>query len=162
MLPEAHKVSLRQLGPHFALLLLTVGIQTGSDSDETALSFFSGSPFTKIPLHFSSYKIKTFLQANKCQYSLRSCFFQLLCCDPMSFGPKVFFFFLIYLFFNFYLFIYFWLRWVFVAARGLSLVVASGGYSSLQCTGSSLRWLLLLQSTGSRHAGFNSCGSWAQ
>ena len=25
--------------------------------------------------------------------------------------------------------IYFWLRWVFVAARGLSLVVASGGYS---------------------------------
>ena len=28
-------------------------------------------------------------------------------------------------------FIYFWLRWVFVAARGLSLVAASGGYSSL-------------------------------
>ena len=27
------------------------------------------------------------------------------------------------------LFIYFWLRWVFVAARGLSLVAASGGYS---------------------------------
>ena len=29
-----------------------------------------------------------------------------------------------------YLFIYVWLRWVFVAARGLFLVVASGGYSS--------------------------------
>ena len=29
----------------------------------------------------------------------------------------------------FYLFIYFWLCGVFVAARGLSLVVASGGYS---------------------------------
>ena len=28
-----------------------------------------------------------------------------------------------------YLFIYFWLCWVFVAACGLSLVVASGGYS---------------------------------
>ena len=49
-----------------------------------------------------------------------------------------------------YLFIYFWLRWVFVAARGLSLVVASGGYSSLQCAGFSL-WRLLLWSTGSRH-----------
>ena len=30
---------------------------------------------------------------------------------------------------NIYLFIYFWLRWVFIAAGGLSLVVASGGYS---------------------------------
>ena len=29
--------------------------------------------------------------------------------------------------FNFYLF-YFWLCWVFTAERGLSLVVASGGY----------------------------------
>ena len=36
---------------------------------------------------------------------------------------------------------------------GFSLVVASGGYSSLQCAGFSLRWLLLLWSTGSRHAG---------
>ena len=38
---------------------------------------------------------------------------------------KTLFFFnlLIYLF----LFIYLWLRWVFVAARGLSLVAASGG-----------------------------------
>ena len=31
---------------------------------------------------------------------------------------------------------------------GFSLVVASGGYSSLCCTGFSLRWRLLLQSTG--------------
>ena len=46
-----------------------------------------------------------------------------------------------------YLFIY-WLLWVFVAAHGLSLVAASGGYSSLQCAGFSLWWLLLLQSTG--------------
>ena len=38
---------------------------------------------------------------------------------------------------------------------------ASGGYSSLQCVGFSLRWLLLLRSTGSRHEGFSSCGSWA-
>ena len=32
---------------------------------------------------------------------------------------------------------------------GVSLAVASGGYSSLRCTGFSLWWLLLLQSTGS-------------
>ena len=60
------------------------------------------------------------------------------------------------------LFIYFWLRWVFVAACGLSLVASSGGYSSLQCAGFSLWWLLLLQSMGSRCAGFSSCGTWAQ
>ena len=60
----------------------------------------------------------------------------------------------IYLFFFF-----FWLRWVFVAARGLSLVVASRGYSSLRCTGFSLR----LRSTGSRSTvaacSLSTCGS---
>ena len=64
--------------------------------------------------------------------------------------------------FCFFVFIYFWLSWVFIAAHGLSLVEASGGYSSLRCTGFSLRWLLLLQSTGSRHVGFISCGTQAQ
>ena len=66
------------------------------------------------------------------------------------------------------LFIYFWLRWVFIAVHGLSLLAASGGYSSLQCVGFSLRWLLLLRSMGSRCAtpqallvahGLSSCGS---
>ena len=51
------------------------------------------------------------------------------------------------------LFIYFWLRWVFVSVRGLSLVAASGGHSSLRCAGLSLSRPLLLRSTGSRHAG---------
>ena len=60
--------------------------------------------------------------------------------------------------FVFYLFIYFGLCWVFVAVRGLSLVAAGGGYYSLRCAGFSLRWLLLLRSTGSRRAGFSSCG----
>ena len=46
----------------------------------------------------------------------------------------------------------------FAAARGLSLAVASGGYSSLRCAGFSLRWLLSLQSTDSRREGFSSCG----
>ena len=63
----------------------------------------------------------------------------------------------------FFLEIYlFWLCWVFVAACKLSLAAASGGYTSLQCAGFSLRWLLLLQSMGSRHAGFSSCGTRAQ
>ena len=63
---------------------------------------------------------------------------------------------------------FFWLHWVFVAARGLSLVAASVGYSSLWCAGFSLRWLLLLRSMGSRCTasvvvvhGLSSCGSWA-
>ena len=65
--------------------------------------------------------------------------------------------------FLFYLFVYlFRPRWVFVAARGLSLVVASGVYSFLRCAGFSLRWLLLLRSMGSRRMGFSSCGVWAQ
>ena len=69
----------------------------------------------------------------------------------------------------FILFIYFCLCWVFIAVRQLSLVVVSGGYSSLwclgfslQCPGFSLQWLLLLQSTGSRRAGFSSCGTQGQ
>ena len=61
-----------------------------------------------------------------------------------------------------YLFIYLFWHWVFVAARGLSLVASSRGYSSLRCTGFSLRWLLLLWSTGSRRGGFHSCGAQAQ
>ena len=64
------------------------------------------------------------------------------------------FFFLIFIYLFIYLFIY-WLCWVFVAARGLSLVVVSGGYSSS-------RWLLLLRSMDSRRAGFSSCGTQAQ
>ena len=58
-------------------------------------------------------------------------------------------------------FFFFWLCWVFVAAHGLSLVAASGGYSSLWCAGFLLRWFLLLRSTGSRRAGFSSCGAQA-
>ena len=42
----------------------------------------------------------------------------------------------------FELFIYFWLLWVFVAERGLSLVVASGGYSS--CGARASHWVASL------------------
>ena len=58
--------------------------------------------------------------------------------------------------------LFFGLCWVFIAAGGLPLAAASGGYSSLRCAGFSLQWLLLLWSTGSRCAGFSSCGTWAQ
>ena len=57
-------------------------------------------------------------------------------------------------------FIHFWLWWVFVAARGLSLIAVSRGYSWLGYMAFSLRWLLLLWSTGSRCVGFSSCSSW--
>ena len=63
-----------------------------------------------------------------------------------------------FLFFSFF----FFLRWVFIAVCRLSLVAASGGCSLLRCAGFSLRWLLCLWSMGSRHAGFSSCGTWAQ
>ena len=67
---------------------------------------------------------------------------------------------------SFILLIYFFNKFIYGCVgssllRGLSLVAASGGYPSLRCAGFSLRWLLLLQSTGSRHAGFSSCGTWA-
>ena len=57
--------------------------------------------------------------------------------------------------YSFYLksFFFFGPHWVFVAVRGLSLVAASRGYSSLRCVGFSLQWLLLLRSTGPRVCG---------
>ena len=75
---------------------------------------------------------------------------------PSRYGQQrtlLFFFF----FFLINLFIYFWLQWAFIAARGLSLVAVSRGYSLLRCMGFSTRWLLLLWSTGSRCMGFSSC-----
>ena len=42
-----------------------------------------------------------------------------------------------------------------LAARGLSLVAVSRGYSSLWSEDFSLWWLLLLRSTGSRCTGFS-------
>ena len=47
-----------------------------------------------------------------------------------------------YFYFLINLYIYLWLCWVFVVVRGLSLVVVSGGYSSLQCAGFLWSWLL--------------------
>ena len=57
-------------------------------------------------------------------------------------------------------FICFWPQWVFVSVPGLSLVVASEDCSPLWCPGFLLRWLLSLQSMGSRHTGFGSYIPW--
>ena len=76
--------------------------------------------------------------------------------------PTVLFFYLSIIYLSIYLSIYLWLRWVFIAARRLSLLAVSGGYSSLRCAGFSLWWIFLLQSTGSRRTGFSSCGTQAQ
>ena len=65
-------------------------------------------------------------------------------------------------FLNFIYFLFISGCWVFVAVPRLSLVAASGGYSSLWCAGFSLRWLLLLRSTGSQCVGFSSCNMQAQ
>ena len=51
------------------------------------------------------------------------------------------------------LFLYLWLSWVFVSVQGLSPAAASGGHSSLRCTGLSPSRPPLLWSTGSRRAG---------
>ena len=67
-----------------------------------------------------------------------------------------------------YLLTYFWLLWVFVVARGLSLVAVSGGYSSLRCEGFSLPWFSCCRARtlGTWASvvvarGLSSCGSWA-
>ena len=69
-------------------------------------------------------------------------FLSLFYCDISFFFKKII-----------YIFYLFWLCGVFVAACGLSLVVVNRGYSLLRCVGCSLRWLLLLQNTCSRHVG---------
>ena len=65
----------------------------------------------------------------------------------------IFFFLEVYLFIYLFIYFYIWLCWVFVSVWGLSLVAASGGHSSSQCSGLSLSRPLLLRSTGSRQAG---------
>ena len=61
----------------------------------------------------------------------------------------------IYLLFNLLFLFYFWLRWVFVAARGLSLVAGSGGFS---CCGA---WALGAQASVVAARRLSSCVSWA-
>ena len=74
---------------------------------------------------------------------------------------------LIFFFINLFYFIYFWLRWVFIAACGLSLAAWSRGYPSLRvwdshCTGFSCGARALgAQASVVVVLGLSSCGSWA-
>ena len=68
----------------------------------------------------------------------------------------------------FILFIYFWLLWVFIAARGVSLVAASRGYCSFRqqafhCGGFSCcgAWALGARASVVVARGLSSCGLWA-
>ena len=76
-----------------------------------------------------------------------------------------------YLYFSYSEFIFFNIKFVYLysifGCIGSSLHVgflscSKRGYSSLRCMGFSLQWLLLLQSMGSRCAGFSSCGTQTQ
>ena len=59
--------------------------------------------------------------------------------------------------------IYFWLRWVFLAAHGLSLIAVTGGCSSLQCAGFSCcgAWVLGVWASVVVARGLSSCGAQA-
>ena len=61
------------------------------------------------------------------------------------------------------LFFFFWLHWVFIAVCGLSLVVASRSYSSLQCVGFSCcrAWALGTQASVVVARRPSSCGTQA-
>ena len=56
---------------------------------------------------------------------------------------------------------YFWPHWGSTAAQSFSSW-SEQGLLFVMVLSFSLRWLLLLQSTGSRHTGFSSCRKWAQ
>ena len=64
-------------------------------------------------------------------------------------------------FFFFKEIIYFWLFCVFVAAHGLSLFAATGGYSLVGVHWLLMQWLLSLHSTGFRACGLSGCSSQA-
>ena len=78
----------------------------------------------------------------------------------LSFLPYLLFFFNILFLKLIYFILFIFGSVLSVAARGLSLVAVSGGYFSLWCAGFSLLWLLLLWSTGSRHAGSRAQAPW--
>ena len=61
-----------------------------------------------------------------------------------------------------FFFFFFLFHQVFIAAHRLSLVAASEGCSSSQCTDFSSQWLLLSGITGSRCMGFSNCSTQAQ
>ena len=71
---------------------------------------------------------------------------------------------ILYIFFYYYYFfkfIYFWLCWVFTASHGLSLVVASRGYSLVEVYRLLFAVASLILDHGSRVRGLSSCSTQA-
>ena len=85
-------------------------------------------------------------------------FFSSVCLFP----PTLYCFFVLLFKNKFIYFIYFLAVLGLRCCARVSLVAKSGGCSSLQCAGFSLRCLLLLWSMGSRYVGFSSWGTQAQ
>ena len=63
---------------------------------------------------------------------------------------------------NLFIYFYFWLCWVFVAAHELLSSCSEQGLLFVEVHRLLVGWLPLLQSMGSRHVGFSSCGTRAQ
>ena len=89
---------------------------------------------------------------------------------PLGFFCFLFFKFILAVLVLFFLInLVFWLHWVFIAAHGLSLVVASGGYSSggvqaSHCSGFSCCGVRALgvRASVAVARGFSSCGTWVR
>ena len=79
--------------------------------------------------------------------------FSFFLCPFYSFVISLFVFIYMMMPLLFFIIIYFWLRWVFVAVCGLSLVAASRGYCSLRFAGFSLWWFSC--------CGAQALGAWA-
>ena len=131
------------------------------------MSGIAGS-YGKFILNFSR-NCQTVFQVTAPFYTFFTFLPTLICAFLVSVCPlcSLFLFSFSFFFKYIYLFIFGCVRSLLLCA-GFSLVVASGGYSSLRCAGFSLWWLLLLQSTGFRRSGFSSValalssfGAWA-
>ena len=110
---------------------------------------------------WARWSLKVFLCSKIEGWEFYMCFFQSL--RYLSWGSELLWkvdrmgFFL-----KIYYYLLFWLWWAFIATHRFSPVAVSRVYSVLRSTHFSLCWLLLLQSTGSRHVGFSSCSAWVQ
>ena len=82
-------------------------------------------------------------------YAFFSCRKGAVCSRPRLEKGETLFFLIFKTLKNFIYLFNLWLHQVSFLPAGFSLVAASGSYSSLQCTGFALRWLLLLWSMGS-------------
>ena len=106
-----------------------------------------------LPLHLMGSLAEYSLLCRK-YFSLKVEGSALLTCFGFFLLFKNFFIYSKFIYLFIYLFIYFWLCWVFVDARGLSLVAVSRGFS---CGA----WDLGMWASVVVACGLSSCGTWA-